>query len=264
MQAGAAKQPACFPSTPAIQPPASPSIPSAHLPLLQAHTFLHTGAVPAGWWQKAHKESPVKKAAAAAAGGGSSGSEPAPKPKPPKKERSEAAAEAGGEAAQPKKKRPVKEAAPEAAAPVVAAANGEAAAGVVQAAALDVPMQDAAAEAGLDPAAVAAAALNSLPGWVGGSGAAHSPRPAGSGSTSTRDMLRSVFNRIKLLHPAAARLETPNSVVDLLSGLRAHFGPALALTAEQLVRRGAGATHFVALWKGGSTGQPAVRADAAF
>lgn len=180
----------------------------------------------------------MKKAAAAAAGVGSSGSEPAPKPKPPpKKERAEAAAAAGegSEAAPPKKKRPVKEAAPEVAAPEAAAANGGATASVEQAAALPVPMEVAAAEAGIDPAAVAAAALNSLPGWVGGSGAAHSPRPAGSGSTSTRDMLRSVFNRIKLLHPAAARLETPNSVVDLLAGLQAHFGPALALTAEQLV-----------------------------
>lgn len=59
---------------------------------------------------------------------------------------------------------------------------------------------------------------------------------AGSGSTSTRDMLRSVFNRIKLLHPVAARLETPNSVSDLLGALARHFGPAMALTTEQLVR----------------------------
>ena len=64
-------------------------------------------------------------------------------------------------------------------------------------------------------------------------------------------MLRSVFNRMKLLHPAAARLETPNSVVDLLAALKQHFGPALALSPEELVsgvewgavgRRGAAAS----------------------
>lgn len=139
--------------------------------------------------------------------------------------------------------------------------GGAAAQTVVEAAVpmeADPPAAAAAADAVLAEAAAAAgkalpgslAALNALPPWaapIPGAAASaaasrglhpHAVPTAGSGSTSTRDMLRSVFNRIKLLHPVAARLETPNSVSDLLGALARHFGPAMALTTEQLVRGG--------------------------
>lgn len=192
-----------------------------HSAVTEVHIFLQTGMLPAGWWQQAHKLSPVKKAAAAA---------PGADPASPR---------AAAEKAQPRKQAPSK------------AAGASAAEG-------DVEMEEAAGAAGPDaqapqatkaaltepatePAQLPAAqALLPAAGGSGGSslGGAAAGRAAGSGSTSTRDMLRSVFNRIKLLHPAAARLETPNSVVDLLAALRKHFGPAMALATEQLVRKG--------------------------
>jgi hypothetical protein len=214
-----------------------------HSAVLDVHAFLQTGVLPLGWWQKAHKLSPVKKAAAAA-----QAELAAPKAAPKK--------------AQPRKKAPSKAASTSAA--TAAAAESDVEMQEVEAAAQpDVPAQRAvlATEAALPEAATESAQV-AAPQAVGGAtptgagdgaaaAAAHASaqppaasngggslggaaRPAGSGSTSTRDMLRSVFNRIKLLHPAAARLETPNSVVDLLAALRKHFGPAMALATEQL------------------------------
>jgi hypothetical protein len=232
-----------------------------HSAVLDVHAFLQTGVLPLGWWQKAHKLSPVKKAAAAA-----QAELAAPKAAPKK--------------AQPRKKAPSKAASTSAA--TAAAAESDVEMQEVEAAAQpDVPAQRAvlATEAALPEAATESAQV-AAPQAVGGAtptgagdgaaaAAAHASaqppaasngggslggaaRPAGSGSTSTRDMLRSVFNRIKLLHPAAARLETPNSVVDLLAALRKHFGPAMALATEQLVGeraagRGGGAGSWVAL-----------------
>ncbi|PSC72083.1 histone H3 Lys 36 methyltransferase ASH1 isoform A [Micractinium conductrix] len=219
----------------------------------EAHAFLHTGALPLGWWQKPPKESPVKRAAAAAAEAAAVAAAAQPPPQP-----------------KPKKVKP----APEAdAAATAAQASGSTGSGDAAAAAAGVEALQSAAHAGdaavpmeTDAAVAAAgAALASLPGWGGAgarpaaaAGGGFAPPPtAGSGSTSTRDMLRSVFNRIKLLHPVAARLETPNSVSDLLGALARHFGPAMALTTDQL--RGKDANDVLAAlfsWARGSSVGP--------
>lgn len=196
--------------------------------ILQVHSFLHTGALPKGWWQKAPKVPAIKRAAAGGAAG-------APKQLVPEANVGKAAADAGEQQQeqQAKKQRTV----------VKGEAGQQPAAGLN-----DEEMLAADAQAAFTAPHAAPAAAGGLAADGTAAGAAGAARPAGSGSTSTRDMLRSVFNRIKLLHPAAARLETPNSVVDLLAALRKHFGPAMALATEQLV--GAAVTVYVCMQSG--------------
>lgn len=247
--------------------------------IMEVHSFLQTGTLPDGWWQRPPKVSPVKRASAAAETAAAPRQQhkaAAKKGKP-----AEAKAAAAGDAGQQQKKRkPSKaeapgdgrrqaaadvdmqdaEAEPDAASPATEAAALAAAGGMpLAAAALAAVAAGTPVEAAGNAAVAAAAAARAaggvipLPGTLGtlalpaltpglapvaAAGGGASPRPAGTGSTSTRDMLRSVFNRIKLLHPGAARLETPNSVVDLLAALRKHFGPAMAMATEQLVGRG--------------------------
>lgn len=235
--------------------------------VFQAHEFFNTGVLPEGWWQKSLKEAPFKRAKAAAAAAAKQhkqqqqqeqqraakkaklAEQPASEKKP---KAGKAAAENGAAAAAASPQ----QAAPAVAAPEVAAPAGEpaAAAGSDGASPMDTDSPAASSDEQVAaPAGGALVPLNALPAWATGgalppalpaaaaaaAAAARAAHPhavptAGSGSTSTRDMLRSVFNRIKLLHPVAARLETPNSVSDLLSALARHFGPAMALTTDQL------------------------------